>query len=142
MKVTVRDNGEPTAETVPANRQITHPGPDAAHFRPDLRCSLPAAAMPHAIMTAVGALGMTDTGLSIWPDKANRCAKPLPTDPIPVSRRARSPELTEKLKFECGGGCAASTASDYLRFASMLMNGGHLSEARLLGPQDRPLHAV
>jgi len=23
MKVTVRDNGEPTAQTVPANRQIT-----------------------------------------------------------------------------------------------------------------------
>ena len=34
-----------------------------------------------------------------------------------------------------GGGCAASTASDYLRFALMLMNGGRAGEARLLGPR-------
>ncbi|TMJ78929.1 MAG: hypothetical protein E6G79_22400 [Alphaproteobacteria bacterium] len=47
--------------------------------------------------------------------------------------QTRAPELTQPLKFDCGGGCAASTASDYLRFAMMLMNGGRSGEARLLG---------
>ena len=78
-------------------------------------------------------LGMTDTGFSISPDKAVRYARPLPADPDTGKPQARSPELTQPLKFECGGGCAASTASDYLRFAMMLMNGGRASEARLLG---------
>ena len=80
-------------------------------------------------------LGMTDTGFFISADKAARYAKPLPADPDSGKPQARSPELTQALKFECGGGCAASTASDYLRFASMLMNGGQLGEARLLGPR-------
>src|SRR5882757_4593709 len=80
-------------------------------------------------------LGMTDTGFSISADKAARYAKPLPTDPDTGKPQARSPELTQPLKFECGGGCAASTASDYLRFAMMLMNGGRAGEARLLGPR-------
>ena len=80
-------------------------------------------------------LGMTDTGFSISADKAARYAKPLPTDPDTGRPQARSPELTQPLKFECGGGCAASTASDYLRFAMMLMNGGRAGEARLLGPR-------
>ena len=80
-------------------------------------------------------LGMTDTGFSISADKAARYAKPLPADPDSGRPQARSPELTQPLKFECGGGCAASTASDYLRFAMMLMNGGRAAEARLLGPR-------
>jgi CubicO group peptidase (beta-lactamase class C family) len=78
-------------------------------------------------------LGMTDTAFSISPDKAARYAKPLPQDPDTGKPQARSPELTQPLKFECGGGCAASTASDYLRFAMMLMNGGRSGEAHLLG---------
>jgi CubicO group peptidase (beta-lactamase class C family) len=80
-------------------------------------------------------LGMMDTGFSVFPDNAARYAKPLPNDPDTGKPQARSPELTQPLKFECGGGCAASTASDYLRFAMMLMNGGRASEARLLGPR-------
>ena len=80
-------------------------------------------------------LGMTDTGFSISADKAARYAKPLPVDPDTGKPQARSPELTQPLKFECGGGCAASTASDYLRFAMMLMNGGRSGESRLLGPK-------
>ncbi len=60
---------------------------------------------------------MSDTGFSISPDKAARYAKPLAADPDTGKPQARSPELTQPSKFECGGGCAASTASDYLRFA-------------------------
>src|SRR5258707_746832 len=78
-------------------------------------------------------LGMTDTGFAISANKAARYAKPLPSDPDTGRPQARSPELTQPLKFECGGGCAASTASDYLRFAMMLMNGGRSGESRLLG---------
>jgi CubicO group peptidase (beta-lactamase class C family) len=80
-------------------------------------------------------LGMTDTGFSISANQAARYAKPLPADPDTGKPQARSPELTQAIKFECGGGCAASTASDYLRFAMMLMNNGRAGEARLLGPR-------
>jgi CubicO group peptidase (beta-lactamase class C family) len=80
-------------------------------------------------------LGMTDTSFLISPDQAARYAKPLPVDPDTGKPQARSPELTQPLKFECRGGCAASTAPDYLRFAMMLMNEGRNGEARLLGPR-------
>ena len=78
-------------------------------------------------------LGMTDTGFSISPEKAARYARPLPADPDTGKPQVRSPELTQPLKFECGGGCASATASDYLRFAMMLMNGGRAGEACVLG---------
>jgi CubicO group peptidase (beta-lactamase class C family) len=76
-------------------------------------------------------LGMTDTHFLIPADKAQRYAKALPNDPDtgqPQSLMA----LTQPRKFECGGGCAASTAGDYLRFALMLMNKGQYRDARVL----------
>ena len=191
MRVAVRDAGEPTADTVPAKRQITiqdlmrhtsgliyggrgntlvhkmYPAGsgdasrdyDGAAFM-DKLASLPLLYQPATVwdygfgLDVLGLtvesitkqtlgqylqanlftpLGMTDSGFSISPDKAARYAKPLPADPDTGKPQARSPELTQPLKFECGGGCAASTASDYLRFAMMLMNGGRSGEARLLG---------
>jgi CubicO group peptidase (beta-lactamase class C family) len=80
----------------------------------------------------MGALGMNDTGFYIPPEKAARYAKPLPNDPVSGKPQSASPDLTQKLDIECGGGCA-STASDYLRFALMLMHGGESGEARILG---------
>jgi CubicO group peptidase (beta-lactamase class C family) len=77
-------------------------------------------------------LGMVDTHFLIPPDKASRYAKALPNDPI--TGQAQSLQLlTEPSKFDCGGGCAASTASDYLRFALMLLNKGTLGNTRILG---------
>ena len=76
-------------------------------------------------------LGMLDTHFLISGDKAARYAKMLPNDPEtgqPQSLMA----LTQPRKFECGGGCAASTASDYMRFALMLMNKGQYRNARVL----------
>ena len=194
MRVAARDaSGEPTAETVPANRQITiqdlmrhtsgliyggrgntlvhkmYPAGsgdasrdyDGAAFM-DRLASLPLLYQPATVwdygfgLDVLGLtiekitnqslghylqanlfvpLGMSDTGFSISPDKAARYAKPLPAEPDTGKPQARSPELTEPLKFECGGGCAASTATDYLRFALMLMNRGRSGEARLLGPK-------
>lgn len=78
-------------------------------------------------------LGMNDTGFAISADQAARYARPLPADPDTGKPQARSPELTQPLKFECGGGCAASTATDYLHFAMMLLNQGRSDEAHLLG---------
>jgi CubicO group peptidase (beta-lactamase class C family) len=194
MRVAARDaSGEPTAETVPANRAITiqdlmrhtsgiiyggrgntlvhkmYPAGsgdaareyDGAAFV-DKLASLPLLYQPATVwdygfgLDLLGLtieqisgetlgqylkanlftpLGMNDTGFSISADQAARYAKPLPTDPDTGKPQSRSVELTQPLKFECGGGCAASTASDYLRFAMMLMNEGRSGEARLLGPR-------
>jgi CubicO group peptidase (beta-lactamase class C family) len=194
MRVAARDaGGEPTAETVPANRPITiqdlmrhtsgliyggrgntlvhkmYPGGSVDATRDfdgaallDKLASLPLLYQPGTVwdygfgLDVLGLtieslsgerlgqylqanlfapLGMTDTGFAISADKSARYAKPLPVDPDTGKPQARSPELTRPLKFECGGGCAASTAPDYLRFAMMLMNGGRAGEARLLGPR-------
>jgi CubicO group peptidase (beta-lactamase class C family) len=79
-----------------------------------------------------GPLGMNDTGFAISPDRASRYAKPLSTDPMTGKPQTRSPELTQPLKFECGGGCSASTAMDYVRFATFLMNHGRANGKQLL----------
>ena len=55
-----------------------------------------------------------------------------------ASRRAVS---QTPLQFECGGGCAVSTASDYLRFAAMLLNKGQLRRHAHPRPQDGRVHA-
>jgi len=78
-------------------------------------------------------LGMVDTGFVIPPEKAARYAKALPTDPDTGKPQKVDPDATEPAKFECGGGCAVSTASDYLRFALMLLNKGQLNGTRVLG---------
>jgi CubicO group peptidase (beta-lactamase class C family) len=75
-------------------------------------------------------LGMVDTGFTVPADKLGRLAKPLDRDPVSGQPQAVS---QEPLRFECGGGCAVSTASDYLRFASMLMNKGRYGDTRILG---------
>jgi CubicO group peptidase (beta-lactamase class C family) len=193
MRVAAREAGEPTADTVPANRQITiqdlmrhtsgliyggrgnsvvhkmYPAGsgDAAHDYDgaaflDKLASLPLLHQPATVwdygfgLDVLGLtienitkqtlgqylqanlfspLGMTDTGFSVSAENAARYAKPLPVDPATGKPQARSPELIQPIKFECGGGCAASTASDYLRFALMLMNGGRAGESRLLSPK-------
>jgi CubicO group peptidase (beta-lactamase class C family) len=64
-------------------------------------------------------LGMADTGFLVAADKAARRALPLPVDPLSGNPQSGTAAMQ---KFECGGGCATSTTSDYLRFALMLMN--------------------
>src|SRR5215470_10514979 len=77
-------------------------------------------------------LGMEDTHFVVPQEKVARYARALSTDPETGRSQTMRP-LTEPKKFECGGGCAASTASDYLRFASMLLNKGSFNETRVLG---------
>jgi CubicO group peptidase (beta-lactamase class C family) len=78
-------------------------------------------------------LGMADTGFLIPPAKAGRYAKALPADPDTGKPQSVDPVATEPTKFQCGGGCAISTASDYLRFALLLGNRGKVGNVRLLG---------
>ena len=79
-------------------------------------------------------LGMTDTGFIVPAEKLQRYAKALPNDPETGKPQAVL-DSTKPLKFECGGGCAVSTAADYIRFAQMLQNRGSLGKVRILAPK-------
>ena len=76
-------------------------------------------------------LGMRDTAFAVPPEKTKRYAKAFANDPD-TGKPQFVLDLTKPLKFECGGGCAASTAGDYLRFAQMLLDGGRLEGKRVL----------
>ncbi len=76
-------------------------------------------------------LGMTDTDFNVPPEKQARYAKGFANDPD-TGKPQFVLDLTKPLKFQCGGGCAASTAGDYIRFAQMLANKGALGDARIL----------
>ena len=79
-----------------------------------------------------GPLGMVDTGFVVPAEAQHRVAQAFDVDPdtgVAVSladlRRARP--------LESGGAGLMSTLADYARFSQMLLNGGSLGEARLLG---------
>ena len=76
-------------------------------------------------------LGMVDTSFLVPAEKAKRYARALRNDPDTGKPQASS-DRTKPDKFECGGGCAASTAGDYIRFGQMLLNRGKLGDARIL----------
>ena len=77
-------------------------------------------------------LGMRDTGFVVPESERHRYAQPFANDPL-----TREPQTlrdgTRLHKFDCGGGCAISTALDFLRFGQMLGNGGELDGVRVLG---------
>jgi CubicO group peptidase (beta-lactamase class C family) len=74
-------------------------------------------------------LGMNDTGFLVPPDKADRYAEGNGgAGDGPTLHDLRTP-----LKFECGGACLASSATDYLCFAMTLLNRGKFSGERVLG---------
>jgi CubicO group peptidase (beta-lactamase class C family) len=78
-------------------------------------------------------LGMRDTAFDVAPGKHARIAEPMPD-----KYTGKTPELIDvraPATFFAGGHGLASTAGDYLRFAQMLINGGQLDDARLLGPR-------
>ncbi len=77
-------------------------------------------------------LKMPDTGFVVPEAKRGRIAQALPADPE-TGRPITLPQVTEPRKFECGDGGSVSTASDYIRFAQMLLNRGTLDGTRILG---------
>jgi len=76
-------------------------------------------------------LQMRDTAFTVPAAETARYARALALDPL-----TQQPQMlrdgTKPHKFDCGGGCAVSTAADYLRFAQMLLNGGELEGTRVL----------
>lgn len=79
-------------------------------------------------------LGMTDTGFTVPAAKAGRYARTLAIDPL--SGEPNTPVVhagTAAMKWDSGGGGGVSTASDYIRFAQMLLSGGSLDGTRILG---------
>ena len=79
-------------------------------------------------------LKMTDTTFLVPADKRARIAQPLATHPDTGAEYQLADPMVRR-KFDCGGGCAVSTAGDYTRFAQMLLNRGVLDGARVLAPK-------
>jgi CubicO group peptidase (beta-lactamase class C family) len=79
-------------------------------------------------------VGMPNTTFDVAEKDRARLAQPLPIDPL-TGKSQKIEILSEKVKFDCGGSCAYSTAGDYVRFGQMLLNGGSLDGKRVLGPQ-------
>ncbi len=76
-------------------------------------------------------LNMSDTGFDVPPDKRHRLAEPFAVDPT-TSEPIRLIDGNHSPVFESAGGGLFSTASDYLRFARMMLGGGALKGRRLL----------
>ena len=83
-------------------------------------------------------LGMEDTGFDVPPEKIDRFAANYERGPDRQLRLLDDPATSnyaEPQTFFSGGGGLVSTAHDYHRFCQMLLNGGELDGARLLGPK-------
>jgi CubicO group peptidase (beta-lactamase class C family) len=76
-------------------------------------------------------LKMTDSGFWLPKEKLGRLAQPLPNDPA-SGQPNRLFDVSAPPKNDSGGAGAVSTASDYLRFCQMLLDGGQLDGARVL----------
>jgi CubicO group peptidase (beta-lactamase class C family) len=85
-------------------------------------------------------LGMVDSGFLVPADKVRRYARALAKDPE-TGQPQTVMDGTRPHRFDCGGACAVSTAGDYLRFAQMLLDGGHLGGTRILGRKSVELMA-
>ena len=79
-----------------------------------------------------GPLGMRDTGFVLPPEAVGRWARAFPNNPD-TGRPQTILDVSKAPKFECGGGCAYSSAGDYIRFAEMLLEKGRLGDVRILG---------
>jgi CubicO group peptidase (beta-lactamase class C family) len=81
-------------------------------------------------------LGMRDTAFRVADDKLDRFAACYRRDPSKSLLLADDPERSgyrDEPTFLSGGGGLVSTTPDYLRFCQMLLNGGELDGARVLG---------
>ncbi|MGB4248126.1 MAG: serine hydrolase domain-containing protein [Pseudohongiellaceae bacterium] len=79
-------------------------------------------------------LGMVDTRFYVGQEKADRFSREYTSGPNGLS----SPEneaFIEPTPFLSGGGGLTSTASDYMKFAQMLGNGGELNGVRIISQE-------
>lgn len=77
-------------------------------------------------------LKMTDTAFLVPKGKVARLAQPFSIDKE-TGKPITLLDVTVPQKNEAGGGGTAGTAGDYVRFLQMMLNGGQLDGARLLG---------
>src|ERR1700733_494861 len=85
-------------------------------------------------------LGMVDTGFYVPKEKLNRFAQMYSYDKDGKLQAVGTSEslnhdFSAKPALSSGGGGLVSTASDYMRFCQMLLNGGQLDGVRLLSPR-------
>ncbi len=76
-------------------------------------------------------LKMTDTHFILPSEKLSRMAEPQPNQQ--TGERLSLLDFTKPTNFFAGGHGLVSTAGDYLRFCQMMVNGGELEGARILG---------
>ncbi len=88
----------------------------------------------------LGPLGMVDTSFSVPAHKVDRfaaCYAPAPGSQTQY-KLVDDPETSAFARprtYFSGSGGIVSTAADYYRFSSMLLNGGELDGVRILGPR-------
>lgn len=90
-------------------------------------------------------LGMVDTAFYCPPEKLDRFAVSYvaaPGKPLAVDDEPRTGRFAAPPKLESGGGGLVSTASDYMRFCRMLLNGGELDRVRILSPKSVALFST
>ncbi len=78
-------------------------------------------------------LKMNDTAFILPSEKLNRMAEPQPDRQ--TGARQVLLDFSKPTTFFAGGHGLASTAGDYIRFCQMMLNGGELEGARILGPR-------
>jgi len=80
-------------------------------------------------------LGMDDTGFYVEPSERDRFAQIYGHTADRTLEAGSTGGYTPSVTRFSGGGGLVSTAADYARFAQMLLNGGELDGARILGPK-------
>jgi CubicO group peptidase (beta-lactamase class C family) len=80
-----------------------------------------------------GPLSMADTAFAATGDRAGRIAEPLVDKATGKKPPMRNP--AKEGRWHSGGGGLSGTASDYVRFCQMLLNGGELEGVRILAPK-------
>ena len=83
-------------------------------------------------------LGMVDTAFFCPPEKIDRfctCYAPEPDGRLKVQDDAQKTTYAAPPALESGGGGLVSTIHDYMRFCRMMLHGGILDGARILGPK-------
>jgi len=76
-------------------------------------------------------LGMVDSAFHVAPGKLKRLAEPHAGDREGLILKYI--DVTSPPSFEAGGQGLTSTATDYVRFLQMMLNGGELDGVRILG---------
>jgi CubicO group peptidase (beta-lactamase class C family) len=77
-------------------------------------------------------LQMAETAFHTAAENSHRLAEPFAADPWTGEKVALF-DMLEKPVMESGGGGLVSTTMDYARFCQMLLNGGELDGARVIG---------